>query len=708
MVVRRIGWMVFVCVTTQAFPWGSLVAEDGDRRGGSVAVGSSVNPLQDTVQPLLQRYCFDCHGDNEPEAETSLSQLVRNEMGRGERAMWQRVWDVLHTQQMPPGEAIPTPAERRQLEAAVGELLSDGVHGEFSRSGSVVLRRLNRVEYNNTVHDLFGIYRRTTSSGGTQYDPQRGMPAQVRIVEHRDIRQTVVPLPPDDIGYGFTNIGEVLSLPPYLLEKYLAAARHVVEQFVSGGEARSRRRPGESAVPPDPSTSTRQFVEQFNRRVRSGSSASKEPREKAREFIANFGRRAFRRPLSEVELERYLVLYDSASQQVEPFEIALKAPMQAMLVSPNFLFRAEHGISSELADGQMPLSDNELATRLSYFLWSTMPDEELFHLADMEQLHDPEVLEAQARRMLRHRFSKELGEQFGMQWLQIGGIRSAMPFPDLYPEFYQMKYLPEVMQQEALLLFETILIEDRSVLDFIDPGFSWLNGTLIEFYGLDLEDASGGSRLFWNRYELSDKRRGGILTMGGPLLATSLATRTSPVNRGKWVLETLLGAPPPPPPDNVPSLEDTPVVEAQLSLRERLERHSADPACSSCHRRMDPLGAGLENYDAIGAWRELDGGLPVASGGSLGSNAEFQGPVELKELLVTRYREDFLYCLTEKMLTFALGRKLEPIDTPAVAEIVERLQQNDHRISELVVGIVRSEPFRFMRVAGTPDQENAE
>jgi hypothetical protein len=301
--------------------------------------------------------------------------------------------------------------------------------------------------------------------------------------------------------------------------------------------------------------------------------------------------------------------------------------------------------------------------------------------------------------MLRHRFAKELGEQFGMQWLELTGIRAAMPFPDLYPQFYRLKYLPEAMQMEALLLFETILVEDRSVLDFLNPGFTWMNRTLVDFYGIEVKDKEPPDNLFFRRYPLGDERRGGVLTMGGTMLATSLAARTSPVKRGKWVLDNLLGAPPPPPPANVEELDKTAAAADKLSLRERLERHRADATCAACHRRMDPLGFSLENFNAIGAWREKDGTLPIDTTGTLPDGTTFKGPAELKKLLVTERRDDFLRCLTEKMMTFALGRKLEYSDAPAVATIVEQLKKNDYRFSTLVVGIVRSEPFRYAKAA---------
>jgi hypothetical protein len=675
--------------------------------------GDAVKPTESddfgkSVRPLLVRYCLGCHGETDAEADLSLAGFRSEADAMADPHAVRRVWDMLRTEEMPPEEPFPTAKERRRMIAGVAEIL-DRVAREGGREpGHVVMRRLNEVEYNNTVLDLFGMYRPTKSSGGTPYEPSRGMPEQVRAVLHRDPRTRVVTLPPDDVGYGFTNNGEVLSLPPFLLEKYLAASRHVVEQLVdSGGELRTRRRDRTTI---DPAEGARRFVDKFARRALgrplTQADIQRDPEGSARRFLAAFGRRAFRRPMTDEELDRYLSLHESAAERGQPFASALKLPVQAMLVSPHFLFRAEHGIEAEEQDGLRPLNDHELAARLSYFLWSTMPDEELFRLAEEGKLRDPDVLEAQARRMLRHRYSKELGEQFGMQWMGVTGIRSAMPFPDLYPEFYKLKYISEALQLEALLLFETILVEDRSVLEFIDPGFTWMNGTLIGFYDLDV-DAAGASSLFWQRYELPDKRRGGVLTLGGTMLATSLAARTSPVKRGQWVLDSLLGAPPPPPPANVEQLDESAEVAESLSLRERLEQHRSDPSCASCHRRMDGIGFGLEHFDAIGKWRDTEeNGKPINAAGTLADGTTFDGVVELKELLVTERRDEFLRCLTEKLMTFALGRKLEYSDDAAVAKIVEQLKRDDLRFSSLVVGIVRSEPFRYAKAAALKDERD--
>lgn len=684
---------------------GAAVAAPPDDAAPATSIPADVQATFDKqIRPLVARYCVNCHRGDEAKAGVDLAAFATGEQAVAAPSTWHRVWAALRRNEMPPEAPMPQPQERQQLIAAVAGLLEHAARIGGREPGHVVMRRLNQVEYNNTVLDLFGTYRAPRYSGGTPYDPRQGMPAQVRIVEHRTVRETVVPLPPDDVGYGFTNIGEVLSLPPFLLEKYLAASHQVIEQLVEGGNDRRRRaRRGQDDGPADSAEAMRQFVMRFNRRAAdrliTEDDIRREPDQTARRFLAAFGRRAFRRPMQEEEITRYHGLYREAVEAGQSFEAALKVPIQAMLVSPHFLFRVELGLPEATADGLRPLTDHELATRLSYFLWSSMPDEELMRLADAGRLRDPGVLEEQARRMLRHRYSKELGEQFGMQWLQINGIQAAMPFPDLYPEFYQRKYLPVALQVETMLLFDTILIEDRSVLEFIDPGYTWLNDTLIDFYQLDRAGVRAPGRAFWQRMELPDKRRGGVLAMGSTMLATSLAERTSPVKRGQWVLETLLGAPQPPPPDNVEELDATAAVAESVSLRERLERHRADAACAVCHRRMDPLGFGLENFNAIGKWRDSDGGKPLDTTGTLIDGSTFNGVVELKELLVNQRRDEFLRCLTQKMMTYALGRKLEYSDDAAIEAIVERLKQNDYRFSELVVGIVLSEPFRFAHAA---------
>jgi hypothetical protein len=297
--------------------------------------------------------------------------------------------------------------------------------------------------------------------------------------------------------------------------------------------------------------------------------------------------------------------------------------------------------------------------------------------------------------MLRSNKTKALSENFAVQWLQLSNLVAAAPDPDRYPAFYKLKYLPVAMQQEALLLFEAVMIEDRSVIDLIDADFTYLNVVMARFYGIEPQEDQKDS-LWWKRFELKDKRRGGILTLGGVLTATSSSTRTSPVKRGKWMLETILGAPPPPPLANVPDLDNTPAAEDGLSLRTKLERHRADPNCAACHRRMDPLGLGMENFDAIGSWRENDGPVKIDARGTLSDGSSFDGPVELKRLLVERRKGEFVRCLTGHVMTYALGRKLEYYDDAVLREIEKSLEKDNYRFSALIAGVVRSYPFRYM------------
>lgn len=617
------------------------------------------------VRPFLERYCYECHGATKPKGNLVLTKFDDEAALLGDRRIWKHVYDVLESREMPPETAKQPPVEERERIADwLDALLKRPDPSGVRNPGHVVLRRLNQVEYNNTMFDLFRIFKQRT-----YFDPSQGkLPESIRLVLHRNQRPTLVTLPTDDVGYGYDNIGEVLSLPPFLMEKYVTGARDVVEQAFA----------------------------QEGRGLVSRGFASRD-RAAARSVLASFLPRAFRHPVSDEQIDRYLAVYDATSASDAQFETGLKTALTAALVSPEFLFRIEEGSEPTDATGVVPLTDYELASRLSYFLWSSMPDDRLFSLAAEGKLRDPDVLEAQARRMLRDPRAKELAENFAMQWLQLTNVIGAMPDPDRFPGYYRLKNPGESFRQEALLLFEAVMIEDRSVLDLIDAPFTYLNEPLARYYGLEPKQSGKGASLFWERYELTDRRRGGVMTLGGVLITTSSSARTSPVKRGKWILETILGAPPPPPLANVPDLDNAPVAADTLSLRDKLEAHRADPNCAGCHRRMDPLGFGLENFDAVGVWRERDGDKPVDPRGTLVDGSSFNGVVELKELVLEKRREDFLRCLTEHILTFALGRKLEYYDAAAVDEIAAELSRKDYRLSELVAGVVRSYPFRFVQ-----------
>ena len=402
-----------------------------------------------------------------------------------------------------------------------------------------------------------------------------------------------------------------------------------------------------------------------------------------KKIIANLARRAFRRPVTENELEPYLRLVALTRKQGGTLEDGIGTAIEALLVSPDFLFRIEKD-----NPGTAAVSSYELATRLSYFLWSTMPDQELLRAAEQGTLRKPEVLEAQVRRMLQDPKSKALVDNFAGQWLELRRLESDTPDRDRFPQFEE--YLRMSMERESELFLENIIHEDRSVLDLIDAKYTFLNQRLAEFYGI--KDVKGPE---FRRVDLTGTHRGGILTQASVLTVSSYATRTSPVLRGKWVLENILNAPPPPPPPNVPPLEEAKAGSA-ASLRQVMEAHRANALCASCHSKMDPLGFGLENFNAIGQWRDQDGQFPIDASGVLPDGRTFQGPDELKAILRAN-KDAFADCVTEKMLIYALGRGLERFDRPAVKEITAKLAANDYKFSTLVLGIVESLPFQERR-----------
>lgn len=416
-----------------------------------------------------------------------------------------------------------------------------------------------------------------------------------------------------------------------------------------------------------------------------------------KKIVMNLARHAFRRPVSEADVAPYLKIDAMARKQGGSFEDGIAASIEALLVSPDFLFRIERDHPVKVAStrgvapaaGIQPIDDYELASRLSYFLWSSMPDDELMRVADTGTLRKPEVLEAQVRRMMRDPKSNAFVENFAGQWLELRRLESVTPDRDKFPEFEE--YLRMSMRKETELFFRSIMDEDRSVLDLLDAKYTFLNQRLAEYYGI--KDVKGPE---WRRVDLTGTNRGGILTQASVLTVSSYATRTSPVLRGKWVLENLLNAPPPPPPPNVPALAEN-EAGSSASLRQVMEAHRANPVCASCHSKMDPIGFGLENFNAIGEWRDKDGKFPIDASGVLPDGRKFNGPVELEKIL--RGNADaFADCMTEKMLTYALGRGIERYDRPAVKQITARMAANDYRFSSLVMGIVESMPFQMTKV----------
>lgn len=406
-----------------------------------------------------------------------------------------------------------------------------------------------------------------------------------------------------------------------------------------------------------------------------------------RRNVTALARRAYRRPVTPAEVAPLVRLASEARQQGDSFEDALSLAVQAILVSPDFLFRLEK--DPRAADAIRPVGPHELASRLSYFLWASMPDEELLRAADAGTLRTPAVLAAQVRRMLADEKASALVEAFGGQWLQFRALESIAPDRERYPTFDN--HLRLAMRRETELFFDSIVREDRSVLDLIDGPYTFLNERLARHYGI------GGvlGQEFRKVYLASAGHRSGVLTHASVLTVSSYANRTSPVLRGKWILDNLLAAPPPDPPAGTPRLDESKIATGG-SLRQQMEAHRTNATCAACHQRMDPLGFGLENYDAIGAWRAEDGQFPIDASGKLPDGRGFSGPAEMKTILKGD-RDAFAVAITEKMLTYALGRGLERYDKRTVKTIARRLADREYRFSALVDEIVKSTPFIMRR-----------
>ena len=407
----------------------------------------------------------------------------------------------------------------------------------------------------------------------------------------------------------------------------------------------------------------------------------------AEQILRRLMRRAYRRPVDAADLEAPLGFYRTVSAE-DGFEAGVETALRAVLTSPHFLFRIEPDPAGVASGEAYEVSDLALASRLSFFLWSSIPDEELLDAAVAGRLSEPDELERQVRRMLADPRSSALVESFASQWLYLRNLETARPDPRLFPDFDEN--LRQALRRETELLFESVMREDRNVLDLLRADYTFLNERLAKHYGIPHIYGS-----HFRRVSLSpDTARGGLLTQGSVLTVTSYATRTSPVIRGKWVLDNILGTPPPPPPPNVPQLEEKKQPGKELSIRELMALHRDNPACSACHQVMDPVGFAFERFDAVGRRRAAAGGVPVDASGGLPDGTTFDGVAELQRA-VLRNPDLFVTTLTNKLLTYALGRGVEPTDAAAVRRIVRDAAADDYRFSQLVLGIVRSVPFRM-------------
>ena len=760
--------------------------------------GVSIAPAQQprAASPaFLARYCTGCHNQQLKTAGIVLNGVDPAQPGENAQVLEKVLRKVRTGEMPPPGLPRPEPAVAQSFTASLASALNQAAR-KNPNPGRPAIHRLNRIEYSNAVRDLLAI---DIDPGAT--------------------------LPPDDSGYGFDNIADVLSVSPILLERYIALARRIsrlavgdpailpsVEEYavpvglsqvdrvsddlplgsrggiaihhafpldaeytfrikIRGFNTRApdlvqhldlrldgeriqafeiRGKSGEAdeesptfevrvpvkagvrtvgvnflsefavqegvlpppplkAAPPARTQPGRVAVDSVliggpfqpsgtgdtpaRRRIFVCRPAdSKDEASCARKILSTLARRAYRRPVTDADLKPLLSFYERGRQQ-GTFESGIEAGLRRLLVAPDFLFRVEHDPGGVPPGSNYRLNDYELASRLSFFLWSSLPDDQLLDLAQAEKLKDPVILEQQVRRMLADRRSRTLVSNFAGQWLYLRNLSRVAPDPDAFPEFDDN--LRRAFQRETELLLETVLREDRSIVDLLNANFTYLNERLARHY--QIPNVHGSN---FRRVSLTDSDRFGLLGQASILTVTSYPTRTSPVLRGKWILENLLGTPPPPPPANVPDLKDHAEDGTALSLRQQMEKHRADPTCASCHARMDPLGFALENYDGIGQHRAKDVNGNIDTSGALPDGTRFQGPGGLRDLLLSR-RDQFVETVAEKLLTYALGRGLEYYDQPAIRAITREAAENDYRISSVILAITKSTPFQMRR---SPDQ----
>lgn len=743
----------------------------------------------DTHRAMLNQYCVMCHNQKLRTAGIALDQLNTINVAP-DAEVWEKVLRKVSTSQMPP-PGMPRPdAPARTEFASWLETSLDRSAEANPNPGRPAIHRLNRAEYGNAIRDLLAL----------NFDAGSMLPA-------------------DDSGYGFDNIGDVLSVSPVLLERYMATARKVarlaigdtritplVQQYsVSRGLARTEQvsedlplgSRGGAAIhhyfPVDGVYTIRVFMRpppgtdsddkpHFDVRVpvKAGprivgvtfpnESSKRElvaPRVKgsteaetdkktaplpsdldlrlddarikqfevswanpavdsvwiggpydiegagetpsrariftchpsssaddipcATKILSTIARRAYRRPVTDADVEPLIGFYKNGSKNGN-FESGIELALRAILVSPDFLFRVEHDPSGVAPETAHRINNIELASRLSFFLWSSIPDDELLTVAQQGKLDDPDVLQQQVRRMLADSKSKALITNFAGQWLYLRNLDRVTPDPDAFPEFDDG--LRDAFRQETELFLESIFHEDRSVVDLLGANYTFVNERLARFYGIPNVHGTA-----FRRVTLTDANRGGLLGQGSILTVTSYPNRTSVVQRGKWILENVLGTPPPPPPANVPDLKSHTADGKLLTMRQQMEMHRANSVCASCHSRMDPLGFALENFDGVGKWRTKDAGAVIDVSGKLPDGTKFSGPAELRQILLT-HRDEFVATMSGKLLTYALGRGVEYYDQPAIRAIAKEAAKDDYRISALVTAIVKSTPFQMRR---TPD-----
>ncbi len=608
----------------------------------------AIKTFRTEVTPFIKTYCFECHGENKRKGGVTFSYAVSRPEGGEFRKNWQLALASVKAHDMPPeDEKQPTDEERQKFADWMASLkfLSPKDPGQY------VIRRLTKVEFGNTLHDFLGV------------DPA-----------------VAAELPDDVAGAGYLN-----ALSPMQTEQYLGIANTVLDRVLGpkdGPPTEAQKRLfGKAPAVPEPKLGDREVAKMVAR---------------------SLAQRAYRRPASEEEVETLAKVFDLAQANKLSYTASLRLMLKAILVSPQFLFITP-GKEPEKGKAVVALDDYQLASRLSYFLWATMPDAELLALADSGKLHELPVLKAQVRRMLADSRSRALFDGFGVQWLGIGGLESKTFDLAKFPQMTSA--MRAAMNDEVRMFFESIVRENRSVVNLVDSDYTFLNGTVAALYGL--QDRVKGPEM--RRVELADANRGGILGMPGILATTSFPERTSAVKRGVWVLEQVLGEHVPPAPPNVPALDKQDKKKvANLTLRQRTELHRTNAVCANCHKILDPIGFGLENFDAIGRWRDKDdSGGPIDAAGELPGGKRFTSPKELKAIIAGR-KEELARNLTEKLLAYALCRQLEGYDEIVVDGMVENLARDGYHMQTLITEVVTSYPFLNRRVEPLPQPKKVE
>lgn len=589
----------------------------------------SPEELNKTLTPFVGKYCISCHSGPTPDGDTRLDHLNEGTAFTPESKLWKQMAKKIRSGQMPPPTEtkLPTKAETEQILKWMDQFrpVEDL---QASANSPRVISRLNGAEYDNTIRDLFGI--------------------NLTVADD---------FPSDPVDEGYDNNARALILTPILFERYRKAAKRI-SRFVIA----------------NPAAHAKLFVCKIEN-----------PNERAcaQRILVQIASRAFRRPVEAADTEPLLKIYDLG--EVEGPDKGIQLALEAMLLSPNFLYRIEKDTDGNLH----PVDQFELASRLSYFLWSSMPDEPLFALAKSGTLLNH--LDEQVLRMVRDPKVQGLTANFAGQWLQIRPLKALTPFREVFRPFSDE--LRESMFKETYLYFHKLLESGGSALELIDSDYTYVNERLARIYGIKGVKFNGEK---FRKVKVADGKRGGVITQASVLTATSNPTSTSPVKRGQWVLTSILCDPPDDPPPGAPPIEREIDGEGKiLSARKQLEVHRKAKACAGCHSKMDPLGFGLENYNGIGVWRDEDEDFPVDSKGELGGVA-FTTPKELKAMLVGK-SDQFLKCLTKNLLTYALARGYQDSDAALVSNIVEGAKPSNYALSQLVLGVVKSDAFKMRK-----------